>query len=86
MSELNGSPQIPPQLSLKRNVIPTPSGLKVVYCFTDGTFVASFDIYAAGQQAQQIIPSLLTDLAKALTSQLVQPTPEDLSKFTSKPQ
>jgi hypothetical protein len=82
MNDLNGTEQIPPNqpMNLKRNVIPVPGGIKVIYNFIDGTFAASVDIYAPAN-LQNSIPSLVMDLAKALNSRVVQPSPEDVAKF-----
>lgn len=82
MNEMNGHPSVEPNqpMSLKRNVMPIPGGIKVIYNFVDGTFAASLEIYAP-PNLQNSIPSLVMDLAKALNSRVVQPSPDEVAKF-----
>lgn len=70
-------PPIPSDLQLKRNVMPIPAGLKVIYNFTDGTFLAEILITAAGPIGQQNIPAVLADLAQALSQVMPGPNPTE---------
>jgi len=57
-----------PNMNVKRSVMLVPNGLKVVYCTTDGVFMAQIDIFGAGEQAQALFPNLLADMAQGLAA------------------
>lgn len=62
------NPDSKPNLNVKRSVILVPNGLKVIYNYTDGTFLASIDVFGPSAEAQAAFPGLLADIANGLAA------------------